>query len=77
MNQGDAQFGAHQPQMAGAVVGAVVDIEALTVAPTQQRLLEHGQKRPGIFGEGKSGRGDHPGGVIEEGDEIGLAPLAP
>jgi hypothetical protein len=44
MDQRDAELGAHQRQVAGAVVGAVVDVQALRQAALLDRQLEHRQK---------------------------------
>jgi len=44
MDQRHAQPGAHQGQVLGAIVGAVVHVQALRQPPAQQRLLEHRQE---------------------------------
>ena len=77
MDECDAQLGAHQRQMLGAVVGAVIDVQALRQSTAHQRMLEHRQERGGVLGQGERGVGHHAGGVVEEGDEVGLAPGAP
>ena len=56
----------------GAVVRAVVDVEALGQSAAQDRLLEHGQEGGGVLCEREGGVGDDAGGIVEEGDEVGL-----
>ena len=73
MHQHDAELRTHQGELAGAVGGAVVDIQALRQAAADQRVLEHGQEGLDVLGHGEGGEGDDPGGVVDEGDEVGLA----
>ena len=77
VDEGHTELGAHQRQVLGAVVGAVVDIQALRQAAAHQRLLEHRQEGGGVLGQGKGGIGHHPRGVVYESDEVSLAPGAP
>ena len=72
----DAEFGAHQGKLAGAVGGSVVDVKSSRLASAQEGLLEHGQEGGGVLGEGEGGEGDDAGGVVDEGDEVGLAALS-
>src|ERR1700676_708197 len=53
------------------------DVQALRNATTHERLLEHGQEGLGVLGQRKRAVGHDAGGVVEEGDEIGLAPPVP
>ena len=77
VDQRDAELGTDQRELAGAVVGAVVDVEAFGDAAADQRLLEHRQERDGVFREGEGRVRDHPGSVVDEGDQIGFtAPAA-
>ena len=46
------------------------------MSPAQEGLFEHGQEGGGVLGEGEGGEGDDAGGVVDEGDEIGLAALS-
>ena len=71
-----AQPGAHQRELARAVVRAVVHVQALRDAAAQQGLLEHGQERLGVLGHGEGAVRHDTGGVVEEGDQVGLAPRA-
>jgi len=77
MDQGNPQFGTHQGQLLGAVIGAVVHIQALRQSAAQDRLLEHRQKGLGVLRQGKGGIRNDPGGIVDEGDQVGLAPDAP
>ena len=70
MDQRDAEFGAHQRQMPGTVIGAVVDVKAFTVTPSQNGLLEDRQKRPGVLRMRKGGIGDDPRGIIDKPKKI-------
>jgi hypothetical protein len=73
MNQGDAELGAHQGQVLGAVIGPIVHVQALGQPATQDGLLENRQEGGGILRQGEGRIGDHPGGIVDEGDQIGLA----
>ena len=77
MDQGDAELGAHQREMLRAVIGAVVHVQALWNAAAHERLLEYRQERLGVLRHRKCAVGNHAGGIVEEGDEIALAPCAP
>ena len=46
----DAERGADQRELLGAVVGPVLDIQALRHAAADQRLLEHRQEGDGVLG---------------------------
>ena len=76
VDEGDAELGAHQGELPGPVVGAVVDVESRGQASAQDRLLEHRQEDRGVLGEGEGGEGDDAGGVVDEGDQVGLAAAA-
>ena len=45
LDERDAEPGAHQGEVLGAIVRAVVDVQALRQAAAHQRLLEDGQER--------------------------------
>jgi hypothetical protein len=77
MDQRDAELRAHQRQVLGAVVGPVVDVQPLRQSAAQDRLSQHRQKGGGVFGECEGGVGNDAGRIVEEGDEVGLAPSAP
>jgi len=77
MDQCNAELGAHQGQVVGTVVGAVIDIQSLREASSQDRLLEYGQKRLGVLRMGESSMRDEARGIIQKADEIALAPSAP
>ena len=76
MDQRHAQAGTDQGQLVRTVVGAVVHVQALRDAAAQQGLLEHGQEGLRVLGQAKGAVRHQPGGVIEESDEVGLAPDA-
>ena len=57
----DAEFGAYEGKLAGAVGGSVVDVQASGLSPAQERLLEHGQEGGGVLGEGEGGERDDAG----------------
>ena len=59
----DAEFGAHQGKLTGAVGGSVVDVQASGLSPAEEGLFEHGQEGGGVLGEGEGGEGDDAGGV--------------
>ena len=77
MDERDAKLRAHQGEVLRAVVRAVVDVQAHGATASLERLLEDGQKCLGALCQGESGVGDDAGSIIEEGDQVGLAPLAP
>jgi hypothetical protein len=76
LDQGDTELGAHQGQVLGAVIGPVVHIQALRQSAAQDGLAEHRQEGLGVLRQGKGGRGDDPGGIVDEGDQVGLTPGA-
>ena len=73
MDQGDAEPGADQGELAGPVACAVVDVEALGQPAADEGVPEHRQEGLGVLGGGEGGEGDDAGGVVDEGDEVGLA----
>ena len=74
VDQRHAQPGADQGDMARAVGASVVDIEALRQAAPDQRVPEHRQEGRAVLGHGEGREGDDAGGVVDEGDQVGLAP---
>ena len=77
MDERDAEFGAHERELPGAVVRPVVAIQPSRESPACDGLLEHGQARGGALGVREGGEGNHPGGVVDERDEEGLSAPAP
>ena len=71
MDQSDAEFRAHQRELLGAEAACVVKVQPGGEPPVRDGVLEHGQERGGVLGEG--GEGDDTGGIVDEGDEEGLA----
>ena len=74
MDERDAELCAHQGELSGAVVGAVVDIEALGDAAADEGVGEHGEEGLDVLRGGEGGEGDDTGGVVDEGDEVALSP---
>ena len=60
--------------MAGAVGGTVIAIKSLRDAALEQGLAQDGQERLGAFGEGESGVRDDARGIVNDGQQVGLAP---
>jgi hypothetical protein len=52
--------------MLGAIIGTVVDVHPHRFSSAQQRLLEDRQKGLGVLGQGESGVGDDPRGIIDK-----------
>ena len=73
VDQRDAELGADEGEVPGPVAGAVVDVEAVRQSAAHEGLPEHGQEGGGVLGEREGGVGDDAGGVVDEGDQIGLA----
>ena len=76
MDQSDAELGAHQGQLLGAEICSVVDKQTERQAAADQGLLEHRQEGDGVLAAGKGSVGDDAGGVVDEGDQVGLVTLA-
>ena len=76
VDQADAEAGADAGELAGAVDRAVVDVEAVGAAGADQEGLEHGQEVGGGLAEGEGGMGHEARGVVNEGEEEGLAAAA-
>ena len=74
MDERDAELCADQDELTGAVGGAIVDVEALGQPAADKGVLEHGQEGLNVLGGGEGGEGDDAGGVVDEGNEVGLAP---
>ena len=74
MDERDAELCADQDELTGAVGGAIVDVEALGQPAADKGVLEHGQEGLHVLGGGEGGEGDDAGGVVDEGNEVGLAP---
>ena len=74
VNQRNAEPGADQGEMTGAVGASVVDVQAGREAAPDQRVLEHRQERRSVLRHGEGGERDDAGGVVDEGDQVGLAP---
>ena len=72
VDERDAELGTDQGELAGAVVGAVVDIEALGDAAADEGVGEHGEEGLDVLRGGEGGEGDDAGGVVDEGDEGAL-----
>ena len=64
VDQCHSQPGADQGEMARAVGASVIDVETRR------------QEGRVVLGQGEAGEGDHPGGIVYEGDQVGLAPTA-
>ena len=75
VDERDAEFGAHQGELVGAIAGTVIHIQSGGLPSSQESLLEHRQEGGGALGEGEGGERDDAGGVVDEGDEIGLAAM--
>ena len=73
MDERDAELCAHQGELLGAVVGAVVDEQSHGEPPACDGLLEHGEERGGVLRVGEGGEGEDAGGVVDERDEEGLS----
>ena len=73
VDEGDAELCAHQGELLGAVVGAVVDEQSHGEPPACDGLLEHGEERGGVLRVGEGGEGEDAGGVVDERDEEGLS----
>ena len=54
----------------------IIDEQTLRQTAADEGLLEHRQEGDGVLGTGEGGVGDHPGGVVDEGDQVGLVTLA-
>ena len=76
MDERDAKLCADQDELTGAVGGAIVDVEALGQPAADKGVLEHGQEGLNVLGGGEGGEGDDAGGVVDEGNEVGLAPAS-
>ena len=77
MDQMDAKAGADHGQVAGAVGGPVVAVQSLRDAAFEQGLAQDGQERLGAFGEGEGGVRDDARGIVNDGQQVGLAPPPP
>ena len=77
VDEGDAELGAHERELLGAVVRPVVDEQSHRESPARDGLFEHGQERGGVLRVGEGGEGNHPGGVVDECNEVGLSAPAP
>ena len=72
-----AEFRAHERELLGAVVGAVVDEQSHGESPARDGLLEHGQERGGVLRVRERGEGEDAGGIVDKRDEEGLSAPAP
>ena len=77
VDERDAELGAHQGELLGAEVRAVVGVQPGGQPPARDGVLEHGQEGGGVLGVGEGGEGNHPGGVVDERDEEGFSAPAP
>jgi len=59
MDEGYAELGAHEREMLRAVVGAIVHVQALRIASTQERLLQHRQEGLRVTPAMEAGISDH------------------
>ena len=77
VDQRDAELGADEGEMAGAVAGAVVDVEADGQSAAHEGLLSTGRKAAGVrapqAARWRTRRRRDAGGVVDEGDQVGLA----
>ena len=65
VDERDAEFGAHQCELLGAVVRTVVDEQSHGEPAACDGLLEHGQERGGALRVGEGGEGEDAGGVVD------------
>ena len=65
VDERDAELCAHQGELLGAVVGAVVDEQSHGEPPACDGLLEHGEERGGVLRVGEGGEGEDAGGVVD------------
>ena len=73
----DAELGAHECELLGAVARPVVDVEPSRESPACDGLLEHGQERGGALRVGEGGEGEDAGGIVDKCNEEGLSAPAP
>ena len=76
MDQGDVEGGADDLQVVGPEGGAIVAIQLARHAPPQEALLERVLEAGGVLRAVEGRERDHPRGIVEEGVEVGLGPLA-
>ena len=76
VNQRNAELGADQGEMTGAVGASVIDVKTRRQTAPDQRVLEDRQEGLDVLGHGEGGEGDDAGGVVDEGDQVGLAAAA-
>ena len=77
VDERDAELGAHERELLGAVVGAVVDEQSHGESPACDGLLEHGQERGGVLRVREGGEGEDAGGIVDKRDEEALSAPAP
>ena len=65
VDQGHAELRTDQGEMAGAVGGAVVDIETLRQAAPDQGVPEHRQEGRDVLRQGEGCEGNDPRGVVD------------
>ncbi len=70
MDQCDVESGTHQGQLLRTIIGAVVHIQSLWQAASQQRLFHDHQEILSFFRTGKGGIGDDAAGIVDESDQI-------
>ena len=73
VDQCRAQRGADHGQMPATEAGAEVHVQAPGDAPALHRLAQHLQERRSPLVEVELAVGDDPGGVVEGGEQVGLA----
>ena len=76
VDQSDAELGAHQGQLLGPKICSIIDEQTLRQTAADEGLLEHRQEGDGVLAAGKGSVGDDAGGVVDEGDQVGLVTLA-
>ena len=74
VDQRDAELRTDQGELAGAIGGPIIDVEARRNSAADKGVLEHRQEGLDVLGQGEGGKRDDAGGVVDEGDEVGLAP---
>ena len=73
MKEGNAKTGTDRGQVLGPEVGPVVGIEADRQPPPDNGFPEDMEEVPRLFGKGEFGKGNDPGGIIDDGNQVGLA----
>lgn len=73
MDEGDAQFRAHESEMLSAKRCAIIDVEAFWNASAADALLEHGQKRRDVLAESKRRVRHEPRRIVDEREQVRFA----